>query len=818
MLPQNRRLRHLQGIYLRNLSFSATRGRAIDDLDAEFKPNSNSNDGSNSHGLEAAEDDAPQIHQSQSTDSFRPRPKGQQRRRSTTLANISPVTRQKQLEYAVESRAADVFFSLHCEGVDEPVYISEVGERAMNFNFRFLDLAHAVAAAQLDPDLDLKEPPVTRSSTFTVKVWARRVSASAWALLLEQHVDLRALHYLGTSLRSRQFPPNCLVFHLSDGGVYALPELASPSSSLSSPSSSEPPPSKKKQSPALPTSSYSALMKLSNLDASIQDALATREALTTQINEILAQSSATTTTAYDKLPQAQESALLASRYLAAQRRTLKAAQARRAELRSSIDARRRAIAEGREAQARAEADVRRAREAELPGLRAQTAAARDAIRGQRRRVCEDLGRIFPIAPVAPEPGAPPPPPLSFRICGVALPNTEYDPASPTAAEDALSAALGYVAHLVHLLQFYLCVPLPYPVSPFGSRSSVRDDISLLPDATTTTTSGASSSTSSYNYTYTYTTTGAAKQQQQHQQRHRQQLQRDFPLFLRGGATAQYRFDYAWFLLNKDVEALCAVGAAGTFGASGSGGGGGGLRVVDIRHTLPNLKYLLYVCSAGTDEVPERKRGGVRGLWAGRMRKSRQHHPNGSSSGNGWGSSSAAGGSGAAGFLGAPAGLFFDDGASSAGGSSRRGSADSEALGGGGGSGSGGGTGRLQDQLQQAIVAAAAHENRHAQPQPQPQQQQEEEQQQHLHVHSLSYSSNNGNASVGGAAGDGPDTYTGQQYDNIQQQPSPSSPSPSSSRTLGGGVGVGVEGLPFDEGGARLTLRTKGLRENVGAQA
>ena len=44
--------------------------------------------------------------------------------------------------------------------------------------------------------------------------------------------------------------------------------------------------------------------------------------------------------------------------------------------------------------------------------------------------------------------------------------------------------------------------------------------------------------------------------------------------------------------------------------------GRGLRVVDIRETLPNLKYLVYVCCAGEQEVPERKRGGVRGLWAG----------------------------------------------------------------------------------------------------------------------------------------------------------------------------------------------------------
>ena len=43
----------------------------------------------------------------------------------------------------------------------------------------------------------------------------------------------------------------------------------------------------------------------------------------------------------------------------------------------------------------------------------------------------------------------------------------------------------------------------------------------------------------------------------------------------------------------------------------------GLRVLDIRHTLPNLKYLLYVLTAGTGDMPARKAGGVRGLVGGR---------------------------------------------------------------------------------------------------------------------------------------------------------------------------------------------------------
>ncbi|KAI0377504.1 UV radiation resistance protein and autophagy-related subunit 14-domain-containing protein [Hypomontagnella monticulosa] len=603
MLPQNRRLRHLQGIYLRNLSFTRPCGRATDDLDADLLSNK----------LQTRLDGpTPQLHHAHSSESLLPT-RANARRRST-LVNVSPITRQKQLEYTIESRAADVFFSLHCNGEDEPVYISEVGERAINFNFRFFDLSQA-------------GPSITRRSQFIIKIWAKR--QHSWTLLLTEQVDLRSLNFLG-SLRNHQFPPNCLVFHLVDG-IYSL-QL----------SSTKPEP---KQAPTLPTSSYNALMKLSNLDNSIQDALATREALTAQINSLLER----TPPASDAVPQAQESALLAAKYVSAQTRAVRSAQARRAELQASIAARRAAIRDGRAAQAKAAEDVAHA-QSKLPASRALLAATRESIHGQRRRICEDLSRIYAITP---DPSGTP---LSFQICGVPLPNTDYDPTSSSSAEDSLSAGLGYVAQLTHALQFYLSVPLPYPLNPFGSRSSVRDDISLLPNS-----------------------------------------QREFPLFLRGGATAQYRFDYAWFLLNKDVEALCVSAAAA------------GLKVVDIRHTLPNLKYLLYVCSAGREEVPERRRGGVRGLWAGRL------------SGKG---------------------KKADDGASVSTTGSRPGSADSEAMSGA----------KQREQLMGRVAGSQ---------------------------------SQNGSAD-------------GQSL-------------------VSGSVGSSI-GLPFDESSATLTLRTKGLRENVGAHA
>ena len=110
-----------------------------------------------------------------------------------------------------------------------------------------------------------------------------------------------------------------------------------------------------------------------------------------------------------------------------------------------------------------------------------------------------------------------------------------------------------------MLQYYLAIPLPYPIDPFGSRSVIHDPISILSDN-----------------------------------------QREFPLYMRG--TVRFRFDYGVFLLNKNIERLAE---------------GQGLKVIDIRQTLPNLKYLLYVCGEGKGELPPRKAGGVRGLLAGR---------------------------------------------------------------------------------------------------------------------------------------------------------------------------------------------------------
>ena len=126
-----------------------------------------------------------------------------------------------------------------------------------------------------------------------------------------------------------------------------------------------------------------------------------------------------------------------------------------------------------------------------------------------------------------------------------------------------AAALGYVAHLVYLLSMYLMTPIPYPPSPHGSTSTITDSISAnLPSAAA----------------------------------------RVFPLYQKGAVA--YRFEYGVFLLNSDLELLM---------------GRQGYRMVDLRHTLPNLKYLLTILTTGKGELPVRKRPDARS-WASSPRR------------------------------------------------------------------------------------------------------------------------------------------------------------------------------------------------------
>lgn len=152
--------------------------------------------------------------------------------------------------------------------------------------------------------------------------------------------------------------------------------------------------------------------------------------------------------------------------------------------------------------------------------------------------------------------------LLFTINGLALPNNVSDDKTSTTPknqstrslekealssstskfskidEESIASALGLVAQLVTLLSSYLSTPVHYPIATAGSRAVILDGISVM--------SGP----------------------------------RTFPLYSKG--VESYRFEYAVFLLNKDIEQLMNCNH---------------ITLLDLKHTLPNLKNLILTLTA-----------------------------------------------------------------------------------------------------------------------------------------------------------------------------------------------------------------------------
>lgn len=548
LLPSNRKLRHLQGISLRNLTLSSprtkARGKTIDD---ESLPHAlktpakllSQRENKLEHSRSSSDlrsppkvKDLAEAEDLSSDIRARPKPPIKLRRKSTlNWANAPPGARQTKLEDVARERMADTWFSLHCSGMDEPVYVSEIIEKAMNPSFRFFDL-------------NVYGPAVTRLDELIVKYWVKTENMEQYILLVELQLCLRSLQFIGKSLESfhHPFPHNCILFHLSDGIYTSFTDLPLDEPVLAA--------SKQLRQPhgLQSTSSFDALMRLSNLDDCIQDALSTREKLASQISHLLEEQKQSSDT-INSSSQAEQSLASTNRLLTACRRQLTAAQTRRSELQASLKARRDALISGDTTQQRAQTNLALA-QTNLSFRRSLLQTTKSSVSGQIRRICEDLLRIYPIEPIDHKP-------LSFTIRGLYLPNAASPPTSLNPDPAVAAAALGIVAHITHLLSFYLSAPLPYPPTPHGSTSTIFDPIST------------------------------------NMQSH---AARTFPLYEKGAVT--YRYEYGVFLLNSDIELLMSRQ---------------GSRMVDQRHTLPNLKYLLTVLTAGKGDLPVRKKGGAKVL-------------------------------------------------------------------------------------------------------------------------------------------------------------------------------------------------------------
>jgi hypothetical protein len=450
---------------------------------------------------------------------------GRLRRRSTLeWVHASPLARQKKLEDIISTRMVDVFFSLHVPGLEEPIYVSEVFKKVMNPDFRFFDLGES-------------GPSISRLDNLILKVWAKNDTMDDYKFLIEMDLSLRSLQFIGKTMANfrQPLPPNCILFHMKDG-IYTsftdMPPQEPPITAMSTPQ-------RALSNQVLPTSSYDALMRLSTLDDCVQDALLTRAKIEKEINEILTENKESLETIYSVAENLQKVSDI-EHAIATEKKQLAAARRKRDDMRAQLAQNKELMSQGRDSMIKGRQEMAIQTE-ELQKTKEALQHTTEETASHRRRCCETLLKIYPIEPV-------PNKSLHFTIRSLPLPNTDFEGAD----EEVTAAALGYVAQVVHLLQFYLSVPLPYPIEPKGSTSLIEDPISN--------TSGS----------------------------------KTYPLFMRG--AIKYRFEFGVFLLNKDIEVLSEAC---------------GLRFMDPRQTLPNLKYLLYISTAGKGEIPARKAGGIR---------------------------------------------------------------------------------------------------------------------------------------------------------------------------------------------------------------
>lgn len=275
-------------------------------------------------------------------------------------------------------------------------------------------------------------------------------------------------------------------------------------------------------------------MRLSNLDNCIQDALSVREKLSSQINSLIEEQHENTTL-INSATTATASLDSTNRAVNTASRAVQAAQGRRSELQASLAARRTAIASGTLAQEKAQSHLSSA-QIDLSSRGPLSESTKSSLRTQTRRIASTLLDVYPIEPI-------PHKPLHFTIRSLPLPPASQLTSSPDL--EVTAAALGHAAHLTHLLSHYLSTPLPYPLSPQSSTSTVYDPIS--------------------------TTLHSAQA-------------RTFPLYAKGAVA--FRFEYGVFLLNKDIEALLVRQ---------------GVKLVELRHTAGNLRLLLSVLIGSEEE-------------------------------------------------------------------------------------------------------------------------------------------------------------------------------------------------------------------------
>ena len=361
---------------------------------------------------------------------------------------------------------------------------------------------------------------------------------------------------------------NTVFFHFTDGVFTDLESIAS----MHIPPVSFPIPRMENNRPT-PTSSFEALMQLRNITECIEDAKHTREILASSIEGLIKENQDADDTVTEAA-RAKADLDATGFALAAAKRDNARLNAQLASMKANLAERGTALKSGHESIGSDEKKVGED-EAYSDYLKAKRDESTRALVGQIRRIATQYVGIFPIEPIAGHP-------LCFTIQGLYLPNagtlTSQGQANsnlPPADEDQTAAALGYAAHIIDSLATKLFIPLPFAITYQGSSSSVFDPLSSAS-----------------------TLGGPANQRLPLNTAPTPQNSPWRVFYLNQKMANAAKFNWAVYLLNKCVEEVMSAK---------------GLKMVDPRHTLANLKYLLTVLSSGKGNTPGRRVGTIRGL-------------------------------------------------------------------------------------------------------------------------------------------------------------------------------------------------------------
>ncbi|NWI15008.1 UVRAG protein, partial [Crypturellus soui] len=399
-------------------------------------------------------------------------------------------------------RLLDTYFTLHlCDNtkIYKEFYKSEVIKNSLNPTWRSLDFG--IMPDRLD----------TSVSCFVVRIWGGK--KEHYQLLIEWKVNLDGLKYLGQQIHARN--PNEIIFGLNDGYYGASFEQKDHSGTLKN--------SLLQVDQNCVRNSYDvfSLLRLHRAQCAIKQTQVTVQKIGREIEEKLR----CTSTSNELKKQSeclQLKILVLHNELERQKKALGQEVALLHKEQNNLHERENVF----------ETEYQKLQEhnESLHELRKECTAKRELFLKTNaqltircKQLLTELSYIYPIDLNDQK---------DYFVCGVKLPNSEDFQAKD---DGSIAVALGYTAHLVSMISYFLQVPLRYPIIHKGSRSTIKDNIN---DKLT-------------------------------------EKEREFPLYPKGGEKLQ--FEYGVYLLNKNIAQLRYQH---------------GLSTPDLRQTLPNLKHFM----------------------------------------------------------------------------------------------------------------------------------------------------------------------------------------------------------------------------------